>query len=183
MKIICRALGAAVLALAMALVANPAPASANASETPWSGPDVSIRSQLDDPDWPVQEAAEAWDDSSYLDITYTGTSCTKVYACITVKWGPLPDTTLGYTTRAKDGMGRYKACTIVINDRMLPSFDDRRKLQLLRHEVGHCFGFNHSRTGQDVMYGLIQVGGPLNLSDFHKTRLCEVYGGSLCGQP
>jgi len=126
--------------------------------------------------WPVQTAAEAWDDSSKLDVVRV-TKPAAGASVITVEFGVLPARVLGQTFVARDGLGRYKSARVVINSTIdARRFDTTRRLALVRHEVGHALGFNHSRTGTDVMQEQILVGGPCGLSDFHRETLRKVYG-------
>lgn len=165
---------ALIIAAVLIVVGTPDEADATPSQVSWNRTTVHVQSELGT-DWPVQVAVEAWDDSSALDVVYSGTTCAST-SCIRIVWADLPAGVLGEATTYTDALGRYKACRIEVNDSIILSqFSQYRRLSLIRHEAGHCFGFAHSTTGLDVMYQYIHEGGPQNLSDFHKARLLEVY--------
>jgi len=163
---------ALILAAVLIVIGTPDADGASPSQVRWNRTTVHVQSALGD-DWPVRVAVEAWDDSSALDIVYSGTRCAST-SCITIRWEDLPDWHLGYTNLYTDALGRYKACTIRV-DPAAADLSDYLRLSLIRHETGHCFGFNHTYTGTDVMIETLREGGPQNLSQFHKDRLLEVY--------
>ncbi|GAB3749982.1 zinc metalloprotease [Microlunatus parietis] len=126
--------------------------------------------------WPVRAAAEAWDDSSALDlVAVEGPAPIRGTSIITVKWGQLPTGTLGYCSTSKDGYGRYKRAVITINDRIVKSYPYQLKVMLVRHEIGHALGFNHT-TKRDVMNQSINSAGSPLLGYYHLDTLRRVYG-------
>lgn len=127
--------------------------------------------------WPVREAVEAWDDSSLLDLAWVSSLPAGSVSVITVKYGKLPTGTLGVASRVYDSAGRISGATVTINNTIrLAVFEPARRLALVRHEVGHCLGFNHTHDGTDVMEGEIIKGGPTALSQYHKDTLRGRYG-------
>lgn len=127
--------------------------------------------------WPVQVAAEAWDDSSKLDVVRVTATPSRADSVIEIRSGNLPAGILGNTTVARDSLGRIKWATVIINQSIrLNEFESGRRLALVRHEIGHALGFNHSRTGRDVMLEQIRRGGPTELSQFHRDELRATYG-------
>lgn len=163
-------IGAGALA---ATVAAVEPAEAATVVARWNRPTVYVVNQLGSA-WPVSSAAEAWDDSSTLDlITVTGINYSR--SNIVVRWGKLPTGVLGKTATSRDGLGRYKSATITINDRISKSYPSASKLLLVRHEIGHALGFNHTQK-RDVMNGTISSSGCPLLGYFHVDTLRRVYG-------
>lgn len=127
--------------------------------------------------WPVREAVEAWDDSSLLDLARVSSLPSASVSYIVVQYGKLPTGTLGVASRSYDSAGRICRATVTINNTIrLAVFEPARRLALVRHEIGHCLGFNHTSDGTDVMEGKIIKGGPTALSQYHKDTLRRTYG-------
>lgn len=126
--------------------------------------------------WPVRVAAEAWDDSSKLDLRRVSKLPSGSVSVITVEYGTLPVKVLGQTFLTGDNHGRISRARVVINKTIrLNAFEPARRLALIRHEIGHAVGMGHS-SGSDVMNGKIIKGGPINLSQLHKDKMRQAYG-------
>lgn len=166
-------LGLAGAGLLAGIVAAPADTAEAAGVARWNRPTVHVVNLLGTA-WPVNVAAEAWDNSSSLDLV-TVTSINYRVSNIIVRFGRLPSGVLGRCATARDGLGRYKAATVTINDRITGSYPYGSKVLLVRHEIGHALGFNHT-SKRDVMNETISASGSPLLGWFHQDTLRRVYG-------
>lgn len=161
--------------LGAGVIAATVPTSAEAAGyVRWNRPTVYVWSTIPSI-WYVGTAVEAWDDSSKLELITTYTTPDPASSIIKIKYGRPPGTARAYCDCDYDGLGRIKSATITISDRInLSALSKDHRIALIRHEVGHALGFDHSSTGRDVMYR--QPDRPCDLSQFHKDRLRQVYG-------
>lgn len=160
----------------VAAIVGPAIPAAAVAHPRWNRTTVKVWDRLGTA-WPVQVAAEAWDDSSKLDVVRVTAAPSRADSVIEIRTGNLPAGILGNTTLTYDALGRIKWATVIINQSIrMNEFESGRRLALVRHEIGHCLGFRHSRTGRDVMLEQIRRGGPTDLSQFHRDELRATYG-------
>lgn len=125
--------------------------------------------------WYVGSAVEEWDDSSRLDLVTTYRQPDPASSIIRIKYGTPLSGARASCDCDYDGLGRIKSAVITVSKKMnLSVWSKELRVALMRHEVGHALGFDHSSTGRDVMYG--KTLGPMNLSQFHRDRLRLVYG-------
>jgi hypothetical protein len=82
---------------------------------------------------------------------------------ITISYGDLPDRTLGLAIIG------YRTCRIIISNSMRPetsiAFGEGDLQSVIMHEIGHCFGLDHFKEEDHVMYWAYQ-GIPHNFEKY-----------------
>ena len=98
--------------------------------------------------WPVEAAAERWDDANPVDFRYTTKACPKGAQCVVVRQSELPAPAVGSAATGRSGADIVSAA-VVLDTTFGRVNDAVRRRNVVCHELGHVNGWPSSHGDFD----------------------------------